>query len=601
MPTTAIPLARSLNRFAEIFPKGAPQIPAALRGTQNDAPDLSKINLPLPSRKADYTCAAAGAGGTLWLGASTGLTRWNPDAPRKEDRVWYFSAPRYLPDDEVRAILPATPEGENEAEVLWVQTKTGAAKITLRWLGAEEKANLLLQESLDVVDRRGMFSQRYLSVPYQPKTAVPYNESDNDGCFGSGFSIAELLHYATLKRTLGAAHPETQRIRAVVTRAAEAQLLLLYIAGRGNGFPARTYLTPHEPMPDDGYFFRKRADGLAECLPTKSAIRTGRAGLTVDASAPVPPRLAKLYRDEGFTDAGLVYKADTSSDETTLHFAHIYFLHTILGEEDPELDALATQAAKDLLQHILDHGYELHDAFGEPTTWAKWSQRYFAFGSLGWYDSCLNAAELLMYIRVVMEVTGESEPWQGVYDQLIADGYADLTPLHQDRLHQSVTSLGIDESEDIMYGDHMLATMAFWPLIMLEPDENLRKTYQRGFASWRNSIGREFNPGYDLPFHIACPAEPVDWERLTHWFYRSPASRLCGGVNATDRHDMPIRVRWGQELETGWLLPDDERFIAKYDRNPNEYRNEEGGVRCVESAYVYTFAYWIGRYYGLFE
>ena len=596
-----IPLRRSLNRFAEIYPKGSPRIPAELRGVKNDAPDLSGVNLPLPSRRSEYTCSAPGKDGATWFGAATGLVRWNPAAPRKEDRVWYFSAPRYLPDNEVLAIMPVEPAGEGEHEVLWVRTKHGAAKLTLRWLGGEEKANLLLQESLDVVDRRGMFSQRGLAVPYQLSTAVPYNECDNDGCFGSGFTVAEILHYATLRRELGEDHPETQRVRAIATRGAEAQLLLLYISGRGDGFPARTYLTPHEPLPTGGMFFRKRADGLAECLPTLDAVQKGRAGVTVNCSAPVPDRLAKLYRDEGFEDVGIVYKGDTSSDETTLHYVHLWHLHTFLGPDDPELDALAVQAGASLLNHIIDNGYEVHDAFGGPTTWAKWSPRYFEFGSLGWYDACLNAAELLMKLRVMMEIDPENTRWPETYEKLMAEGYGDLTPLHLDRLHQSSSSDGIEETENIMFGDHMLATAAFWPLITLEPDPARKAVFQRGYASWRPSIGREYNPGYDLPFHMACPDAWIDWERLEHWFYHSPASRLAAGVNVTGRHDMPVRIRWGKGEETGWLLPDDERFIAKYDRNPNEYKDREGGERCVESCYVYTFAYWIGRYYGFFE
>ena len=54
--------------------------------------------------------------------------------------------------------------------------------------------------------------------------------------------------------------------------------------------------------------------------------------------------------------------------------------------------------------------------------------------------------------------------------------------------------------------------------------------------------------------------------------------------------------------ETSALLPNDERFIAKYDRNPLEDKSEDsGGVFCVESCYPYTFAYWIGRYFTIIE
>ncbi|MDR2687558.1 MAG: hypothetical protein LBB75_07380, partial [Oscillospiraceae bacterium] len=457
-------------------------------------------------------------------------------------------------------------------------------------------------ESLRVVDRRGMMTQRHLSVPGRPETAVPYNESDNDGCFGCGFAMGELLHYGVLRRELGKDHPKAAAAKAVATRACEAMLLLLYIPCRGDGFAARTYMTPHEPIPAGGLYFRKLGDGTAQVVTTHNTLRDGTAGTIVPCPDQVPPRLAKLYEDEGFTDKGLVYKGDTSSDELTLHFAHLYYLHLILGEEDPELDRLAVEAGRALLGHILGHGRELIDAFGKPTTWAKFGERYFAFGSLGWVDACLNATELLMYLRVMMHIDPETARWGEAYAELLSKGYQHLGPKHAQRLDQMCAFLGNEPCEEIMYGDHMLATAAFWPLILLEPDEDLRKRYRAGFASWRGSVGREFNPGYDLPFALTCPEGAVDFERLERWFRRNPASRLASPVNVTARHDMPAHPRLSGDQETAWLLPPDEAAVSKYDRNPNAFRDEEsGGAHTVESCYVYTFAYWFGRWYGLVE
>ncbi|MDR1465948.1 MAG: hypothetical protein LBJ11_11710 [Oscillospiraceae bacterium] len=605
-PTFPIPLPAHLCRFSAFYPKHAPAVPKELAAAKAGPAEaeavalaLRDFPLPLPSKKKDYTCQAPGQDGAVWYGAKTGLTYYDPGAARLEDRVRYFSAQRDLPDNEVLALLPAEAPAENVREAVWVLTKTGATHITLRWTTPQEQAELLLAETLEVVDRRGMVSQRHLSVPYRPETKVPYNESDNDGCFTAGFAIGEMLHYAVFRRELGEDHPETQRARKTATRAAEACLLLMYMPGRGNGFVARTYMTPHEPIPAGGLYFRKQGD-QAICVTTHNTLRDGIAGTIIDASAPVPERLAHLYKDEGFTGDGLVYKADTSSDEITLHFAHLWFLHTILGPADPELDQLARDAAKALMRHIIEHGYEMHDFGGEPTTWSKWSERYFSFGSLGWYDSCLNAAEVLMYLRVTMAITGESDPWQAAFDELIGKGYAELPALHHDRLVQGTMAMDIDPIEEIMFGDHMLATMAFWPLITLEPDEALKEKFRAGFRAWRGTIAREYNPGYDLPFHLACPDDAIDWERLTAWFGRSPASRLGASVT-TARQDIPLRARWGGSRETAALLADDERFVAKYDRNPYEFRDEEGGTTLMESGYVYTFAYWIGRYYGIFE
>jgi len=597
-----IQLKRHLNRFNQWYPKGDPAIPAALFHVQPEAPDLSQINLPLPSKRGDYTCQAATRDGIAWYGANTGLTRWDPNARFEADKLMYFCARRDLPGNEILALLPAEPEDENVFEAIWVLTSKGAALLTMRWMTAEEKANHLLQESIDIVDRRGMFSQRWLSKPRDMSSKLPYNESDNDGCFGVGFAVGELMHYAVLRRELGPGHPETQRVKAIATRSAEAMLLLCYIPGRENGFVARTYLAPHEPIPN-GYFFRKLGDGTAEVVNTPAAVERGVAGMRINAKGEVPARLARLYKDENLTDAGLVYKGDTSSDEITLHFLHFLYLNEILAEDDPELARLNIQACKNVMGHILDHGREMHDAFGGPTTWSKWSVRYFD-GGLGWVDACLNSAELLMYLRVTMAVTGEAGRWQEAYDACLADGYAKLGPKHAERFEIMAQVEEFDLAESIMYGDHWLATTAFWPLIMLEPDEKLREIYRTGFRSWRPTICREHNPGYDIPFHLACPDEPLDWEKFERWFYRSPASRLAANVCLSDRHDTPKRMYRGGYKETGFLLPDDERFIAKYDRNPHEFRDWDDGDgtdRLVESCYVYTFAYWLGRYYNIIQ
>ena len=91
-------------------------------------------------------------------------------------------------------------------------------------------------------------------------------------------------------------------------------------------------------------------------------------------------------------------------------------------------------------------------------------------------------------------------------------------------------------------------------------------------------------------------------ERLATWFYRTNLSRLAAGVTLEGRHDIPVKTLRTGTKHISVLLPPDERFISKYDRNPLDLKNEDsGGVWVVESCYVYTFAYWVGRYYGFFK
>ncbi len=586
-------LKSHLCRFCTFYPSGDSNIPSELLSFKNDKPVLEGFPYPLPSKKSEYTCFAK-TGDVEWFGASNGLTRYDKNAEREEDIVMFFSAPRDLLDNNIKAIMP-------DCENVWVLTETGAAYIEMKDIAAEEKADILLKETLKYVDRRGMISQKHLKEARNLDSIVPYGHSDNDGSFTSGFAIGEIFRYAVMKREKGIDHPDTLKAKAVATRAVEANLLLLHIHCRGNGFAARTYLCADEPVPDDGLFFRI-TDGKATCLETTDSKNKGVNGVVIDASAKVPERLAKLYTDLGYTINDIIYKADTSSDEITHHYIHMLVAYEHLACDDPELAELIKEAAKGLMNHIIDNGYELHDFTGKPTSWAKWSTRYFET-EFGWVDGALNSAQVLMYLLVTMKITGEEGKWREHYNHLVNDlGYADMTEKHFDRLYQASLSGEFDFVEDIMFGDHMLAVLAFWGLCTLEKDEELLKKYRKGFKAWRTSLEREHNPGYDLPYAISCPDEEIDMERLAEWFYRTNASRLAAGVSLTGRHDVPVKNLKMGHKEISVLLPPDERFISKYDRNPVALTNEDsGGVMCVESCYVYTFAYWIGRYYGFFE
>lgn len=580
-------------RSSKFFALGDPAIPSELLSAVSAAPDLSKFAYPLPSKKSDYTCFAV-QNGVVWYGAKTGLTRFDPAAKREEDIVMYFSADRDLRDNNVKALL-ARDNG------IWALTDSGASFITMNMMSAEDKAYALLQETLDHVERRGMVSQRQLHTAYDFSSKYSYCHSDNDGGFSAACAMGEIFRYETLKREKGADHPETLCAKAVATKIVEACVLLVYIHGRGDGFVARSYGLKDEPLPDDGLFFIRNGS-KAKCAETTFSKKHGYAGIEIDCSAPIPKRLSKLYTDLGYTDDDVYYKADTSSDETTLHLLMMYFAHKYLTWDDPELEELIKDAASKMVGHIIDNNYELHDFTGKSTTWAKWNLEYFNT-DFGYVDACLNSAELLAYHLVAMEITGEQGKWRESYEHLVNElGYADLVEGHYDRLYQMCIATDSSMANEIMFGDHMLATSAFWLLCTLEKDEKLLAKYRKGFKTWRTSIEEEHNPGYDIPYMLSCPEDEVDLESLATWFYRTNSSRLAAGVSLIGRHDVAPKTIEGGYIRTSYLLPPDERYISKYDRDPLRYRNEDsGGPYCIESCYVYTFAYWLGRLSGLFE
>ena len=361
-------LKRHLNRVSTFYEVDSPEIPKALFEAECVKPDLTDFPLPLPSKKKDYTCFVKTDDGAEWYGATTGLTRYDANAERLEDKVMFFAADRHLNDNHVEKLLA-------EGNSVWVKTETGVVHIKFVEYSTDEKANVLLKESQEIVDRRGMYSQRNLEKARDLSSKYPDNECDNDGGFTAAFAVGEIFHYATLKRELGEDHPETQRIKAVATRACEACLLLFYLPGRGDGFFARTYMCPDERLPNDGFFFQRKGD-YAYLVATGDAT-SELVGTKVYCGAPIPERLSHLYTDLGYTADGLLYKADTSSDEVTLQYLLMRYAHEILGPVDPELDEIIKTTMKTTTYHFIDNGYQMIDFHGGPTAWAKWNTDYF--------------------------------------------------------------------------------------------------------------------------------------------------------------------------------------------------------------------------------
>ena len=578
-------------RKITIMKKDDPRVPKELFAVKSVAPDLTGFPYPLPSKKSDYTCFAEGNNGVFWYGGLSGLTRYDSKTDRKADKIMFFSACRHLADNKVDALLA---DGDN----VWALTGDDVSYIEMPTLSCEQKADILHEETKKYVQRRGMVSQRDLKVARDPESRYPYAACDNDGLFTSGYAMAEMFHYATLRRELGEDDPRTQKARADATLGCEACLLLMYIHKRPEGFISRSYHIGEEPVPDDGFFYKIQGD-KAICVETSASKKRGRAGEVYPADYPIPDRLARLYRDLGYTDDQITYKADTSSDEVTGHYLQMRYAHDILGPGDPELDEIIKDAVKRTTTHIINSGFELHECSGKPTTWAKWSWAYFTGDQLGYCDAPLNAAEMLAYLKIVMHITGEKGLWQETYDKLVGEGYADLTAKHFERMFQGSNAGHMSIEEDLMYGDNTLAVLSFWQLCTLEEDKALLDIYRNGFISWKGTLLREHTPAFDYMYKMGCPDEFIDEEKDVDWFNNFELTRLCSSVHMSDRHDVPRRLPRSGDREVSALLPLAEIPISKFDRNPfSDVPFRECPGTCIESCYVFTYSYWLGRYFG---
>ena len=251
MINLAITLYPHKTRVITFYDHNDSCVPECLNAT-NEEKIAFTPEYPLPFAKKDIT-AIRNYGDVYWLASDKGLARYCASEKEYYDKVMYFSADRDMKDNKILALCG----GEDE---IWVKTETCVSHIELKMMSMEEKADMLLEETLTIVERLGMVSQRRLDEGWNKASAQPYACSDNDGGFTAMYTMGLLFKYAVLKREKGADHEETKNIREHAIRSLEACLLLMFIPGRGDGFVARTYVTTADPVPDDGYFFRKHQD-----------------------------------------------------------------------------------------------------------------------------------------------------------------------------------------------------------------------------------------------------------------------------------------------------------------------------------------------------
>jgi hypothetical protein len=483
-------------------------------------PDAVK-RTPEPLPVGDVNCAAVASDGAVWLGTRQGAMRVDAAAD-PPDRRQYFAGRRYLPDDEVLNIVPDSAAG------VWVRTKTGVSHIELRPMTLEQKAGSFERRIRARHDRYGLVASSILREPGN-LASNQLDPSDNDGLWTAIYAAAECFRYAVTHS------PEAL---ASARKSIEAILFLEQATGR-SGFPARSYIRKGDWRGQDGVW-HWTPDGQYE------------------------------------------WKADTSSDEIVGH----YFVFSVAWDllPDAELKQRIQATVTRITDHIIEHGYNLTDINGRPTTWGQWSREYFE-SDRGRADSPLNALELLSFLKTAAHITGESK-----YAAEYRKAAFDMKYLVQSTRLAELT-------DEINYSDEELAMLSFYPIFRYERDARYLDFYRRAAGQWWRNIRRERNPLWTFIYLLSRPAEPVDLADAAWMLYRIPMDLIEWTVNNSARRDISmdaVHDRF-QEPQSTTLLPPDERPVMKWNGNPFRVDGGNGG-RGEDDGAFFLLPYWMGRY-----
>jgi hypothetical protein len=483
----------------------------------------SGVPLPWPQP----TVAEAGeSADVIWLGSREGAARVTLSARRVE----YFAGRRWLPDDHVIGI------GRDGAGA-WIETPAGFSRIEYRRMTLAEKSRAFVERIQARHVRWGLTADSDLRLPGDLSTNRT-TSTDNDGLWTAMYVAAEAFRFAVTR---------DEDARANASRGMQAIMRLESITGIP-GFPARSFIKAGEDVqPKDGEWH--------------------------DAA-----------------ETGWRWKGDTSSDEIVGHY-FVYPLYHDLVAGDREKPALRA-AIERITNHILDNRYQLVDRDGERTRWGWWGPDAI------WDDpdeTGLRALHMLSHLRVALHLTQQPAlraRYRAAYDDLIGTH----------RYHLLTRNQKIMVPGSINHSDDELAFLSFYPLLRYENDPGLLTVYRQSLErSWR--IERpERNPLWNFIYAAGAGATEFDRGESVRTLQEIPMDLVQWTVRNSHRLDVPLdpapdRHERRQALV---VLPYDELPMSKWNGNPYRVDGGNGGRTEDDGAY-FLLPYWLGRYHGLID
>jgi hypothetical protein len=321
--------------------------------------------------------------------------------------VWsYYAGQRYLPDNNVFTLV-AAPAVDASGTVVLATTATGTLQLqTAPWTLAEKSA-VFKQFQYPRHDRRKLTAGCSLTA-YGDLSTYYKGVSDNDGLWTAIHAIGEAYNFAATG---------SQLARKEAWRAFEALEMLQNVTGVFPTYPARTYC-----YVDDGDAGCATEDGEDRWHPST-------------------------------TYEGVMWKGDTSSDETTGHYAALPVLYDLVAqtpEEKQRVYTIIDGMTEGLVRNDL---YLVDPSTGQHTTWGFWNPALVNDDPEHYSERGLNSLQILSYLATAYSVTRRA---------LYRDTFNKLVVQHGYVLN--AMNVKIDNPDDDNHSDNELISLAYHAL-----------------------------------------------------------------------------------------------------------------------------------------
>ncbi len=423
-----------------------------------------------------------------------------------------------------------------DSSLILVGTNKGVSLITTKMMTLREKADYYqaMTEKYNVRDA-GFVTIRNLSEHGNVESGA-VEVSDNDGLWTASYMACQVMRYAATK---------DKEALELARRSMKALLRLFKVSGI-EGFVVRAYRRPGE---------RGYGNGHHEWFHTTD-------------------------------DMGdLEWKCETSSDETTGHYYGfaLYFDYCADKKEKEEISKVLCG----MLDYIIANNYTLVDYDGKPTTWAHWTPEALNYDDKWFWERGINSLEMLSYLKTCYHFSGD-EKYQTEYLRLI----------RQQRFAANCLQYRINDAHVVHIDDH-LGFLAVTPLLMYETDPEIRQYYLMGINHHWESQRIERCPLWNVLYGVLTD-EHCDIENAVATLEELPLDLLHWKCLNSKRPEL-VYDR-GQEIFGGGKqlvapLPNDEKYIQKYDGNP--FRADGGNSMRFEDGTIFLQSYWLAKYFGL--
>ena len=494
----------------------------------------------------DVRCVAQSPDGSMWFGTDKGISRF-------DGKTWSLRhSRRWLLNDAVRDIA------FDDAGTAWIATGNGVSAIKNKILTLEQKARHFQRICAARHVREPFLVEKcLLTVPGDTASWQP-RDDDNDGQYTSMYLAMESFRFAATGDA---------RARANAKNAFEA-LRFLQIVTETPGFVARTVIPStwtHMADPNRSFSQQEWADMIVE--------------------NPREKRVAQRWRPS--RDGKWLWKGDTSSDEITGHMFGYLFYHDLVADETEK--QRVREHVCNIVDYIIDGGYVLRDIDGTHTLWGVWSPEKLNRDPDWQTERGINSVEILSYLKLAHHVSGD-ERYQKEYLKLLYDHH------YAENVRQAKTF----NPAWITHIDDELLALAYPCLLLHEDDPALLALYRESLDLWYSGIEKDASPYFNFTY-AALTGQDANMETSIASLRDTPLDLVRWRMDNTAREDIEI-VRYPEleSLQTSRLLPPSERALFRWDNNPWNAVQGDGGHTESDGVF-WLLPYWMGRYYDFIE